>query len=92
MTVWIILGVYAAGVVIAARRAAIWFGTQAASDAGDLLEGRIMGFITGLFWPLVLVVAAVTGKLPKTDRQIRADLEARDERIRELERELGMRP
>ena len=90
---WVILGVYLVGVVFTARKAAYYFAV-ADADLGDDVEmraaNRVMAFALGLVWPVAVVVAVVTGKLPKTPEALRKEVAARDARIAELERELGI--
>ena len=91
MTGWIILGVYLAGWIIAARKIAVYMindaGKITAVDAEDRILGRLLGFVIGLAWPILLLAALVTGKLPKTDRELRDEATVRDARIADLERE-----
>jgi hypothetical protein len=49
-----------------------------------------VGCLAGL-WPLVLGFAAVAVKPPQTPAELRAVIAARDERVADLERELGIR-
>lgn len=93
MLTWIILGTYMAGFVLAARRITVAADNSEglkAEDALDRIGNRVIGVICGLFWPALLLGALVTGKLPKSARQLQADLDARDKRIADLERELGI--
>ncbi|GAA2691633.1 hypothetical protein [Nonomuraea recticatena] len=93
MTGWIIAVVYASGYIITARKATVMLLDDLVEHddrVGDFVV-KVIGFLLGLVWPLALLVVLVTGSLPKTDKQIRAELAARDARIAELERELGIR-
>ena len=93
MTGWVLLGIYVAGFVFAARKisVAILNADPGDNDAFDRTMSRALGALVALAWPAILVGALVTGKLPKTDKQLRADVAARDARIAELEREAGIR-
>ncbi|GAA4209624.1 hypothetical protein GCM10022252_76410 [Streptosporangium oxazolinicum] len=88
MTGWLIL-IYLVGLVITARKA-----TLAELNAGIFapIEARAFGFAIGLCWPFMLLALLITGGLPKTDVQLRADLAARDRRIAELQAALRARP
>lgn len=97
---WLIALAYVAGMVFTARKVAWWLLNDDVFDADDMADQtmlRLMGFLVGLFWPLAALVALITGRLPKTDQQIRdlltirdADIAVRDRRIAELERDLGI--
>ena len=92
MTGWIVLGIYCAGYVLTARKAAPWLVRIMCTDslpveATDRLFGRVLGCLVALLWPLVILGALITGKLPKTDQEIREELAAREQRISDLERE-----
>jgi hypothetical protein len=91
MTEWIVAAVYAVGYVPAARWSARWLiGGLGAEDAMERIMLRALGCVIAIIWPLALASALVTGRMPKTDREIRDQLEERDKRITELERELGI--
>lgn len=91
MTGWIIAAVYIAGWVITARKASLhMLNEDHVDDAEDRAMSRALGVLLGLVWPLILIGALVTGRLPKTDRQLRAEHTAQQKRITELERELGI--
>ena len=92
MTGWIFLAVWAAGFVIAARKIAYALIADderdgKPSDWGDRAALRFFGVLAGLVWPLILVAAVVTGKLPKTSVQLRAEREKLAREIAELEAE-----
>ncbi|MDH2424801.1 hypothetical protein [Sphaerisporangium sp. TRM90804] len=93
MVGWLILLAYLAGLVYAARRIS-WLllnsDTPGSNDLEDRVIARLMGFLAGLLWPLIAVAVLVTGRLPKTDQEIRNQLRERDARIAELEHELGI--
>ena len=59
------------------------------NEAVDASE-RAMGFLVGMFWPLIVAGALVTGNLPPSPRQQAKEIERRGERIAALERELGI--
>lgn len=92
MTDWIILAVFFVGAIVTARKAtmALLNGPFDSGQTDDAVMARMVGFSIGLFWPAILIGAVVTGRLPKTDRQLRDTLRQRETRIRELERELGI--
>lgn len=89
---WTILAVYLIGLVLTARKAAVAL-MDGEFDAGtieDSIAARALGLIVGLLWPLVVAGALATGRLPKSNGQLRDEVRQRDARIRELERELGI--
>lgn len=92
MTGWIITAAYIVGLVATARATAVmWINTD---DDEDSTEGRIiariLGVGVGLIWPIAVAGALITGRLPKSSGQLRRELQERDQRIAELERELGI--
>lgn len=91
---WVLLAVYVAGYVFAARKASVTIMKDDViggdEDAFDRAMSRALGALVALFWPVILLGAIVTGKLPKSDKQLRAELAKRDARIAELEREAGI--
>ncbi|MEV4246987.1 hypothetical protein AB0J63_26685 [Streptosporangium canum] len=91
MTGWIIAATYVTGLVITARKVASYgLNEDDCRDAEDRLLARTMGFLAGLLWPLVLLMILITGRLPKTDKQLRQEHAEQAARIEELERELGI--
>ncbi|WP_084965273.1 hypothetical protein [Thermoactinospora rubra] len=93
MTTWIILALYATGWVITARKAAHLLLNDTPHDQpdlGDQIAARMLGFLVGGMWPVILLGALVNGRLPKTDKQLRAEHAAQAQRIAELEHELGI--
>lgn len=92
---WVALGIYVVGYVLSARKLSVVFLNDSElggdGDPFDQVMSRGLGVLAALAWPAILLGALITGKLPKTDGQLRADLAARDARIAELEREAGIR-
>lgn len=60
-------------------------------DTEDAIANGVMALMAGVLWPVALVVAAVIYKPRKTPEELRDELAERDRRIRELEKELGIR-
>lgn len=93
ITGWAVLAVWAAGWVITARKVslALIAGEEASSrealDTENRIANRVMGCLVGLVWPLALLGAVMTGKLPKTDMQLRAEREKLAREIADLEAE-----
>jgi hypothetical protein len=50
-----------------------------------------LALMIGAFWPLGVLILAITADPPKSPIETRAEAQAREEYIRELERELGMK-
>lgn len=92
MWLWIGYGV----ATLAAGRAAFYFiradEFMAPDDGTETFLLGALAMITGLFWPLLLPLALVMWHPRKTPAELRERVQARDDRIAELERELGMRP
>jgi hypothetical protein len=93
---WLALTVYLIGFVVVARKGAMVvlndeLTTSTNPDGFDRAFARFLGVAIGLFWPVILAGALITGRLPKTSRELEAELRDRDRRIAELERELGVR-
>lgn len=91
---WLVFVGYVGGWVFTSRQAAMWLARDLESfgdlDQFEQVGTRALGVMIGTLWPLVVIGALVTGKLPKTPRQLQGEIEERDRRIRELERELGV--
>lgn len=92
---WVIFACYVIAGLFVARKATIAIIAHLDKDIGgadteDRFMGRMMGLIAGAAWPLILLGAVIGWRLPKTDRELRNDLAARDRRIAELEREAGI--
>ena len=90
---WLILTTYTIGLIATARWLAPRLLDNVAGnnvDPEDVVMSRVMALFIGLFWPLVVVGALVMWKAPKSDGQLKHELAERDDRIRELERELGI--
>jgi hypothetical protein len=101
MVGWIILGVYIVGYVSNWRYLA-W---AAANDGSynrkleglDIVFGILIGSMLSLFWPLVVVYRIMMTKSPSGSwmmpRNIRKEkeLEAREQEIKKMERELGIK-
>lgn len=90
MSGWIVLAVWAAGFVVASRKIsrALIAGDEKdgrVSDFDDRAVNRVFGCVLGLLWPVLLVGAVITGRLPKTDAQLRAEREKLAREIAELE-------
>lgn len=94
VTGWLIL--YAAGLVYTARKLPVALLNHAsildADDPVDVVAARVLGVLISLVRPVIAFGALITGRLPKTDAQLRTELAARDRRIAELEHELGIPP
>jgi len=89
VTGWLILAGYLLGWVACTRLAVrrLW------GDADNPLEAvmlRVLLAMAALFWPLMVIVVAISWRVPKTAEQLRREREALDRRIAELEREAGI--
>jgi hypothetical protein len=93
VTGWIVLVVWAAGFAVASRKISVALiagdekSSGRAADAGDRAAMRCFGLILGAVWPALLAGAVITGRLPKTDAQLRAEREKLAREIAELEAE-----
>jgi uncharacterized membrane protein YccC len=92
---WLALTVYLIGFVVVARKGAMAvlndeLRTSGHPDPFDRAFARFIGIVIGALWPLVVAGALITGRLPKTTRELEAELRDRDRRIAQLERELGV--
>lgn len=89
MTGWLILAGYLLGWVACTRLAV----RRLCGDADNPLEAvmlRVLLAMAALFWPLMVIVVAISWRVPKTAEQLRREREALDRRIAELEREAGI--
>lgn len=59
-------------------------------DSTEVVMSRALALCVGLLWPLVLLGVVAMWKAPKSRAQLKQDVAARDARIEELERELGI--
>lgn len=102
MSDWIILAVYVVGFVFTWRRSAYVLASDVSFDrhritGDDLVLGLMVGFLIACFWPIVVpgyITWQIVGNSafisePKHIKRER-ELEQREERIRRLERELGI--
>lgn len=93
MTGWLIFAAYVAGWVIASRKIAVAMTADEEKTRGkaggstDRVMNRAVGCMIGLFWPLILLGALITGRLPKTTLQQRAERDRLAREIAELEAE-----
>ncbi len=94
MITWIVVAGYTVATLLCGR---IVFAAMRADDTMAPEEGfeavllAALSMMTGLFWPLALPVALVMWHPRKTPAELREQIDARDQRIAELERELGIR-
>lgn len=97
MILWALLAVYVAGWIWGSRKLAAYFvsSMEDENDSGMILLDRLLGSVAAILWPLVLTFLLVTARLPRTDKQLRAELAEhkaqlaeRDDHIAQLEREL----
>lgn len=89
----LIISAYAIVWLTAARKAATWLAGTGEFDQSDPVE-RILSTgvctLVAVVWPLALPVWFVMATRRPSDRELRQRLAERDERIAELERELGV--
>jgi hypothetical protein len=91
---WLILLGYVAGFIYTARRVKMWLDDDwrrsfnEDPDAGTAIIGAALGFMTGLIWPITLAVLLLSTTGRRTELARKIDTQAREDRIRELEREL----
>lgn len=94
MIAGIVAGCYAIAWLVTAR--CVFYAMRADEYApDDKMDAVLLGILSvfaGLLWPLALPVALVMWHPRKTPAELREQLEARDRRIAELEREAGIRP
>ncbi|MBG0818924.1 hypothetical protein [Planomonospora sp. ID82291] len=84
---WII---YLTGVVVVARKVITLLRDDGLYEPDDWTEDaafRAIGLLIAIPWPLILLGAVLTGRLPKSHHELRAELAAHERRIAQLERE-----
>lgn len=88
----VIVGVYVIGWFFAARIAATMLENDEPSTGPlDRFMAAAVACIGALFWPLAFPILLVMKTRSKTPAELRALLTERDNRIAELENELGIR-
>lgn len=86
---WVILAAYITTAVFAARKAAVFLldTTTPPIDREDRYACRFFGLIIGICWPIVLLVALVFYRAPKSRAELKAERDALQDSIKDLERE-----
>jgi hypothetical protein len=79
-----------AGFIYTARKVAWLMLPSGDRELEDWAMIGIGGLFFGLLWPIILLGMLLFYRLPKTPADLEAEVEERDRRIRELERELGI--
>ncbi len=92
MITWIVVACYTVATVLCGR---VIFAVMRAEfmTLDNRLEPvmiAVLGMLIGLFWPLALPTALIMWHPKKTPAELREQIDARDQRIAELERELGI--
>lgn len=87
---WFLIGIgYIIVSMFVARRVFVYMGQEfIADDTGDRVMNAVLGLMVGVLWPLGIPVALIMYKPKKSQAEIIAD---RDARIKDLEKELGIR-
>lgn len=92
---WLVVVGYVAVWFVAARRATTFLHQHDSlpeySTAVDDVVLAVLGGLAAVVWPVWLPVALVMATRQKSTRDLRDDLERRNQRIADLERELGMK-
>ena len=95
---WLILIIYLAGILFTARKIAFFMKKDGEmKDSFDRVTISLMALVSAIFWPIGLIAFIVTGKLPKTDKELKQevarqkqDIADRDATIARLERDFGI--
>jgi lysylphosphatidylglycerol synthetase-like protein (DUF2156 family) len=98
MTGWIVLGVYVGGFLFTYRHAYLTIthsdeqrSSYQTLDSEDRAMNAIMAMMGALMWPLTLAGFALWRfATPRTAGERKAELDERERRVTELERELGI--
>ncbi len=101
MIVWLIVGPYVLVALVCVRLVAghaAWSMFEKARplrrqgpDGWEWSAATILGLLAGMVWPLVGVVLVAGRVLPSVGAEARHEAKVKDERIRELERQLEIR-